>query len=270
MRKVLSLGGLWVNGEESAFSSGAFDAFAESYDDDFSETDLGRILRRRVWEVLERRSRAGEHWLELACGTGVDAAWMAGRGVRMTCGDGSAAMLRQTQTRARRLNLPIDTVQLDLAQPPAFATRFDGVLSNFGGLNTIPDLRPLAARLADCVRVGGSLVLVPMGKHCPWETAWYAAHGDFGRALRRYRQPAIARIGSAVIPIWYPSLKEIEAAFGEWFGLKSADSLGLLLPPTYLEKVTPAILRLDKIERRISRWFPAVGDHLILVFERLP
>ncbi len=254
-----------------AVNSGAFDAFAESYDADFSDTALGKILRERVWRVLREQSQAGEHWLELACGTGVDAVWMAQRGVRMTCGDGSAEMLHQTRRRARQHHLQsaIDTVQFDLAQPPHFSMQFDGVLSNFGGLNTIENLRPLVEMLSGCIRPNGTLVLVPMGKHCPWEVAWYAAHGEFARAFRRYRQPAMATIGNAQIPIWYPSLREIQAVFAPTFTLAHVESLGTFLPPSYLEQVVKRFKILAKLDASCAERIPTVGDHLILVLKRM-
>lgn len=258
-----------MSSKQLAVNSGAFDAFAGSYDADFSDTLLGKILRERVWRVLREHSQAGERWLELACGTGVDAVWMAELGIRMTCGDGSAEMLHQTRQRSIRHNVQssIDTVQFDIARPPHFATQFDGVLSNFGGLNTVEDLRPLVEMLKGCIRPNGTLVLVPMGKHCPWEVAWYAAHGDFGRAFRRYNQPALATIGNAQIPIWYPSLHELTAVFAPKFTLLHAESLGSFLPPSYLEKIVKRFDSLAKLDQHSATLLPQIGDHLILVLK---
>jgi ubiquinone/menaquinone biosynthesis C-methylase UbiE len=62
--------------------SAAFDAIAEEYDATFTNSHLGRILRRRVWQILAANISEGQHILELACGTGEDAIWLARRNVR--------------------------------------------------------------------------------------------------------------------------------------------------------------------------------------------
>ena len=48
------------------------------------------MLRGRVWQTLERTFTPGQHILELACGTGEDALWLAQRGIQVTATDGSA------------------------------------------------------------------------------------------------------------------------------------------------------------------------------------
>jgi ubiquinone/menaquinone biosynthesis C-methylase UbiE len=75
----------------------AFDVFAPTYDVDFTQTRLGKMLRGRVWQVLERYFSPGDHVLELACGTGEDACWLAEWGIRVTATDGSAEMVETTR-----------------------------------------------------------------------------------------------------------------------------------------------------------------------------
>ncbi|MEM7344793.1 MAG: hypothetical protein AAF485_11165, partial [Chloroflexota bacterium] len=60
----------------------AFDAFASDYDDDFTHSPLGQLLRPRVWHLLGKAFSSGQHALELTCGTGEDAVWLARRGAR--------------------------------------------------------------------------------------------------------------------------------------------------------------------------------------------
>jgi SAM-dependent methyltransferase len=81
-------------------NSTAFDAFASAYDDDFTQSILGQLLRPRVWEKLAQHFTAGQHILELACGTGEDALWLARRGVHVTATDGSAEMVRVARAKA--------------------------------------------------------------------------------------------------------------------------------------------------------------------------
>lgn len=256
----------------------AFDRFAPTYDVEFTHSWLGQTLRQRVWAVLADQFQPGDHVLELTCGTGEDACWLARRGVRVTATDGAAEMVRLAQAKAVRAGLGERVTGRQLAlqevgQLAANGAQFDGIFSNFGGLNTIDEWRSLAESLAGCVKLGGKAILVPMGPLCPWELVWYGGHGQIGLAWRRFRQPAVARIGETTIPIWYPSTQRLQADFSPQFRHLSTQSLGLWLPPSYLDHLTH---RWPRLFAMLSRWEQATarlsggwGDHYISVFERI-
>ena len=255
----------------------AFDAFAATYDAAFTHSPLGQMLRQRVWRVLADSFLAGQSVLELACGTGEDAVWLAQRGVVVTATDGSAAMVERTAVKAQQAHVAHQVTPLQLSLqaiannqlPPA---HYDGAFSNFGGLNTLPDWRPLAAALAQRVRPGGHLVLVPMGPVCPWEMGWYGLHGQWQTAVRRLRQPATARIGDAHIPIWYPTASRLRQDFAPWFRCARVESLGLWLPPSYLghwvARWPRLFARLDWLEGKTGRFSGGWGDHFVMTLRR--
>jgi SAM-dependent methyltransferase len=256
----------------------AFDAFAADYDAAFTHSPLGQLLRRRVWRVLADYFQAGQTVLELACGTGEDAVWLAQRGVSVTATDGSAEMVKATAVKAQQNNLSdhITPHHLSLQKLPTHYalrnTQYDGAFSNFGGLNTLSGWRPLAAALARLVRPGGHLVLVPMGPVCPWEIGWYGLHGQWKTAVRRWRQPATARIGPSLIPVWYPSARRLRQDFAPWFECVHVESLGLWLPPSYLapwvERRPRLFAALNRLEDKTARLSPGWGDHYIMVLGR--
>lgn len=260
-----------------AVQPAAFDAFAADYDAQFTHTPLGRVLRARVWEVLARTFQPGQRVLELACGTGEDAVWLAQRGVRVTATDGSPAMIALTQRKAQAAGVMVTTHCLSLQDIAvgcgALVTDapFDGVLSNFGGLNTLPAWGELAQTVETLLRPGGRAVLTPMGPFCPWEMAWYGLHGDRRRALRRWGQ-ATAQVGSADIPIWYPSARALRRAWAPAFRPRETRALGFLLPPSYLGHFVARWPRLfaafNQVERRLAPLLGGWGDHYILVLER--
>ena len=101
-----------------SFDSAAFDAFAADYDATFTDSTLGRLLRPRVWEVLAQHFQPGDHILELACGTGEDAVWLAQRGLHVTATDGSVQMVAQTQAKAQAAGVKeqVNAVQMSLQQ----------------------------------------------------------------------------------------------------------------------------------------------------------
>ena len=64
---------------------------------------------------------------------------------------------------------------------------YDGALSNFGALNCIEDLRPVAANLGRIIRPGGYIVLCMMTRFCWNETLTGLSRLDTKTAFRRWR-----------------------------------------------------------------------------------
>jgi SAM-dependent methyltransferase len=270
-------------------NTSAFDAFAAAYDDDFTHSPLGQLLRPRVWDILVRHFTAGQHVLELTCGTGEDAVWLARRGVNVTATDGSAEMVKKAKAKAEeqgregageRGSVEVKQVSLQEVaqgyfggQRSAVGGRFDGVFSNFGGLNTIGAWQSLAAALAEIVKPGGKVILVPMGPVCPWEILWYLTHGQPKAAFRRFSRRAVpAKIGGSIIPIWYPSARQLRVDFSPWFRHQATESLELWLPPSYLDHLVnkwPAFFaRLNQFEKATARLSGGWGDHYIIVLKK--
>lgn len=244
---------------------------------------MGQWLRPRVWQLLGRAFQPGNHVLELACGTGEDAVWLAQRGVTVTATDGSGEMVRATAVKAQAAGLSSQITPLQISlqslQASDFLTKsdaslFDGAYSNFGGLNVLSEWRTLAQTLATLIKPGGKVVLVPMGPFCPWEILWYALHGQWRNAVRRFRSPATATIGTATIPIWYPSARRLRQEFGPWFHPVQTQSLGFWLPPSYLSHLIrrwPRLFQtLHLLDEQTAVWLKGWGDHYILILERTP
>jgi SAM-dependent methyltransferase len=255
----------------------AFDSLAPDYDARFTESALGRILRRAVWRWLDRAFAPGERILELNCGTGEDAVHLATRGVRVLATDGSSAMLNLARAKIggadldgsielRRLEIErLETLVAESAGP------LDGAFSNFGGLNCVADLPRVARSLAALLAPGARVVLCLMGPFVPWEWAWFLAHGQARKALRRLAATGVEWRG---ITVWYPSIRAMRRAFAPRFIVRRVGGLGVLLPPTSAEawaRRHPQLLeQLDRWERRIEDWpvVPWLGDHYLLALER--
>jgi SAM-dependent methyltransferase len=271
-----------------------FDTVAADYDPGFTRRRLGRWLRAAVWEWLADAFRLGDRVLELGCGTGEDAIWLARRGVQVVATDAAPRMLAVAQRKAaaagvadrivferldlstlgdRRLEISAESIS-NLRSP--ISTPYDGAFSNFGALNCLPDRRPLAEALARWVRPGGRVVLVVMGPLCPWELAWYLLHGAPRTAFRRLRPGGIeAHIGTgATVRVWYPSPRRLRAEFVPGFRHLETAGIGAFLPPSYLdhlvERWPPLFEALAHLDRRFARTFPWtwLNDHYLAVFER--
>src|SRR5688572_23347635 len=123
-----------------------FDHIAPTYDSAFTQSAIGQLQRKHVWNYLEKITPelGGLEILELNCGTGEDAMLFSEKGFNIVATDVSEEMLRVTQQKAHRYSLQnkITSHYLDLESfdETVFDKKFDLIFSNFGGLNCIhPD-----------------------------------------------------------------------------------------------------------------------------------
>lgn len=271
-----------VTSGRSTVESHPFDRVAASYDDDFTHSQLGRWLRAAVWAEIGPMFRSGDRVLELGCGTGEDAMWLAQRGVHVTATDSSQAMLDVARRKVADCGITerVQFMHLDVRDITNFQSvvstyQFDGVFSNFGALNCLADRRPLAEALSPCVRPGGYVALVVMGPLCLWEIGWYLLHGHVRAAFRRFRSGVEAHVGAGeYVRVWYPSPRRLRAEFGSYFCHRNTVGLGTVLPPSYLGHLMGRWPRLFEtlapLDRRLGRVFPGtwLNDHYLVVFEQ--
>src|SRR5215468_8727804 len=118
-------------------SAEAFNHIGARYDDEYTNTELSWWFRRRVWERLGVMFKPGDSVLELGCGTGEDALWLAKRGIYVLASDASQAMLAETKRKAKAAGLStfVETRLLDLTKATDWSLpvrTFDGAFSNYG------------------------------------------------------------------------------------------------------------------------------------------
>jgi 2-polyprenyl-3-methyl-5-hydroxy-6-metoxy-1,4-benzoquinol methylase len=137
----------------------AFDGVAADYDGAFGNNALIQKMRAQVMQTVERTFPRGARLLDLGCGTGIDAEYLAERGYAITALDASPAMVTRTQNRLQRAGLDARVVRLSIQDIATLESDgFDGAYSNFGALNCVPDLRAVSDALAAKLRPGGILV----------------------------------------------------------------------------------------------------------------
>jgi SAM-dependent methyltransferase len=271
--------------QESA-TGRAFEEQALTYDERFTNGALGRLLRARAWRRFDACFAAAERVLDIGCGTGEDAVYLARRGLHVVALDASAAMVAVARQKALaagladRIDVRRATIE-SLAAPPAsdggplsgVGPKFDGALSNFGALNCCaPGLLPAVARgLAPLLKPGSRVLLVVMGPLVPWEWLWLLSHGERRNVFRRLRADGVRWHD---INVHYPSIRTVRRAFSPAFRYRRASGLGCFVPPTYAQ---PWALRharvlgfLDRCERRLEGVAPIawLSDHYILELER--
>jgi ubiquinone/menaquinone biosynthesis C-methylase UbiE len=256
----------------------AFDRVADTYDATFTKSSIGRAQRDVVWKAMQKAFRPGDRVLELNCGTGEDAVFLARHGVSVLGCDASSRMVEVAEHRKSREALGATVLFRVLRNENidslAAVPHFDGALSNFSGLNCVADTSEVARKLAVLMKPGATALICVSTRVCLWEITWYIAHGNFQKAFRRLRGRTIARLGEIFIPVWYPTIRELRRSFAPWFRLRSVRAVGLFVPPSYVESSISSresVLRwLESMDRMLAAMpvLRGVGDHVLLEFEK--
>jgi ubiquinone/menaquinone biosynthesis C-methylase UbiE len=256
-----------------------FDQMAREYDDVFTKSMIGRAQRDVVWSMLIQIFQRGDHILELNCGTGEDALFLARNGLSVTACDASEQMIQIASGRLRK-EAPGVPVQFNLLPTERIhdlktTTMFDGAFSNFSGLNCVPDLKQTAEDLATLLPPGAPLLVCLSNRFCLWEMLWFVLHGNFRKAFRRCSGHATAKVGEFTVDVYYPTGGNLQTLFSPAFVLRSCAGVGVTIPPSYVEawiRNHPKLLSmLRTIDKTISSHpgFRVLGDHVLLHFERV-
>jgi SAM-dependent methyltransferase len=255
-----------------------WDSAAESYEEVFSGTTIGKTRREAVWGNLRRIFGPGDRVLEINCGTGLDAVFLAQQGVHLVACDLSSRMIEMARRHAES-QLVADRVEFvalateDLEDLEDL-TLFDGAFSNFSGLNCVEDLGAVRMQLASRLKPGAPLLLCMMGRVTPWEVLWFLLHGRPRLAFRRLWEETSNAGGSKDVKIHRPSVRKIRSLFGPEFRLRRWGGIGIAVPPSYMEhwaRRFPRVIEfLAAVDRRIGVMpvFRSVADCVVLEFER--
>jgi hypothetical protein len=152
--------------------------------------------------------------------------------------------------------------------------RFDGVFSNFSGLNCVADLQRTAQLLEKRVHSGAPLLVCLSTRFCMWETLHYLFKGEIRKAFRRCGGVTEAKLGGQSFLVYYPTLRSLLNSFRPMFRLRSVTGIGIAVPPSYKEawaRKNPSLFcACEAIDRVLCRWpgFRVMGDHMLLHLER--
>ena len=261
-------------------SKEAFDPIANGYDAEFTYTLTGQFQRKRVYEILEKLLAQGEltRVLELSCGTGEDALWLAQHHCQVLATDVSEGMIETARQKinAQQLGQQVECRQLSIEAIGSLHDEepYDLVFSNFGGFNclSLAAIEKLSTDMAQLLRPGGHLVLVVMPRFCWWETLYFLAKGKWKEAWRRKNTgPVSAALGNGMrIDTWYHSPKQLCNIFKDNFSIQQARPVGFFLPPSYLDQAFEKRKGLLRFLNRLENYCPESGvmgacsDHFLL------
>jgi len=256
----------------------SFDSAAANYDTSFTFSVIGKMQRHFVYQHLSSflKSAQPKTILEINCGTGEDALWLANQDYWVTATDQSEKMITVAQTKGHSENLIFKKVAIEELSDQFTTCSFDCVFSNFGGLNCLSKtvVGTFFKNASALVPKNGVLFLVIMPKNTLWETFYFLTKGNLKEAFRRFKGPAIANVDGEKVTTYYYNPKEIVTLASPYFKLKQIHPIGFFVPPSYLEpffKNKPKwISKLNQLEAKItnSRFLAQYADHYIITFEK--
>lgn len=260
-------------------ASAAFSRQAPVFDALDRSNEILLWMRGRVHQEVMRHARPGEYMLELNCGTGIDAVFFAQQGLRVLATDNAEGMLGECRRKVAAAGVEevVEVRRCSFNQLDALAAGpgFDYVFSNFGGLNCAADLPKVLDDIDMLLRPGGRFTLVIMPRICPWELA-LALRGFVRTAFRRLRPGGVvSRVEGLPFHCYYYNPGQILGALKGRFRLRSLQTLGLAVPPPYMDgfatRFPRAFRALGRFEQRIAgRWpFNRWGDHYIITMEKI-
>ncbi len=264
---------------DTSAAASAFDRIAETYDSEFTTSMIGRSQREAVWRKATTVFRSASRILELNCGTGEDALFLARQGHVVTACDASWRMIELARERksneAPRAAINFVVLRSEHLHQLPQTEQFNAVFSNFSGLNCVADLSAVSRQLLERLDSGAPLLLCLSTRFCAWEMLHYLFRGNLRKAFRRCGGFANARVGDQRIPVFYPTLHSIRRSFGRSFRLRSVTGIGIFVPPSYMEQWArrhPSLFRFLEWLDSVLAYCPGLrvlGDHMLLQLERV-
>ena len=213
-----------------------FDTYAQTYDDHFTNSLIGKAQRELVHQYLLKIKDSNAGVLEINGGTGEDALFLSQHFKCVTCTDVSEAML----SIAKHKNKENSNAFFERSSIQELTNNvkgeFDLVFSNFGGLNCLSpaELQQLEKDLN--VIAKKDLVFVIMGRKCLWECFIFWWRNDKQRRGRRVDiNGTLAELNGKKFRIHYYSAKEIRDLFEVNYNQVKCMPIGFFIPPSYLE-----------------------------------
>lgn len=252
----------------------AFNNAADKYDEQFTNTAIGRLQRNRVWDYLNGNINSTDHprVLELNCGTGEDAKWFASHGFKVVATDLSAQMID-----AARAKNPAG-VEFEVCSFAQIADRFlpssfDVVFSNFGGLNCISEneIRLLVEQVSMLLRPNGRFIAVVMSDNCIMESWYFRRKKMYEQAKRRQSANGVSTtIEGETFTTYYYNPGQFAHMTSNVFRVKAQKAVGWMIPPSYTDPYfsrKPMLLQaLTLLENTVGN-IPALAkkaDHFLI------
>ncbi len=250
----------------------AYDSIAADYD---AQVEAGAWMRRILWERYTVLFKAGQRILDLSCGTGIDSIFLAQRGLHVTAVDVSPGMVAQLRQKACRLGLSeaVEVLVRDIGaidEWPAEDAPFDGAISAFAGLSTLPDLTALGAALSARLKPSAHVLVHMLNRHDLWKTVERLRRKGWRRDDRSAcADTMLVSIGGVTLPHYlHTPMDAYRRYFAASFRLCRVYGMGVLRPPRIPHWLRgPGLATLTRLDRYAAAPYPLSGWGTFFVLE---
>lgn len=256
----------------------AFDKAAPVYDALYESLPAIRRFRSITSKLFLELFPPGARVLEINCGTGNDALFLARHGRHVVATDVSSGMIGEVERKVSQAGLTgsVIPLQRSFAELHTLATSgFDGALSNLGGLNCTDDLPSVASDLGRLLKPGSYFIASVMPPFCAWETVAYLCRLRWEDAFRRMRKGgALANLHGGKVRTFYYTPGAFKNIFSPLFDHVKTVGLAVFSPPPNFERTYAWIGKSARLLERADEalaWIPpfrAMGDHYVTVLRR--
>jgi ubiquinone/menaquinone biosynthesis C-methylase UbiE len=255
-----------------------FDNAASNYDATFTHSVIGNLQRNLVYNQLSiiLNKSNPKTLLEINCGTGEDAVWLANQNIEVTATDISEKMIAIAKSKSHLENLVFQQTDINAIDIHFKDKTFDIIFSNFGGLNCLTplELDSFIKKSLSILTPNGQLVLVVMPKNTLLEQLYFSLKFDFPNVFRRKKEFAIANVDGEKVKTYYYNPKDIVNLAKENFEFKQLNPIGFFVPPSYFEsfisKKPKLITLLNSLEQKIKNQsrLSKYADHYLIVLQK--
>lgn len=255
-----------------------FDDAAFNYDTTFTNTVVGRMQRDLVYGHLSMllKENSSKKILEINCGTGEDAIWLARQGYCITATDISSKMIEVASGKSKLANVRFLQADINKINSEFEPNSFDLIFSNFGGLNCLSrdELVSFLKNATSILTPSGKLALVIMPKNTLWEQLYFLSKMDFKNISRRKKDYALANVDGQKVKTYYYNPKDIVNLADTRFDVRMSKPIGFFVPPSYLETFfknkQKVLLFLNSLEQSFKNitWLSRYADHYLIVLQK--
>ena len=264
----------FINSNQEDSIKEGFSKIAEDYEKFNTQSILINYMRSVVRGHLSNRLSKKEEILEINCGSGLDALFLAKKGHKVVATDIAEGMLDKVKLKIKNhdLNEMLSFKKLSFQELNTFSkNEFSCVFSNFGGLNCIDSLslNQLIKDASNVLKPNGIITLVIMPKITFYE--WLRIFKGDKSAFRRLEKGGvIANVKGEKVKTYYHSAKSVKKMLKDNFTDIQIENIFTLGPsgssynfPEKHPTLFNSFIRLDKIFNN-TPFFKGFGDYYII------
>ncbi|MBS1509611.1 MAG: class I SAM-dependent methyltransferase [Bacteroidetes bacterium] len=257
----------------------AFSKQSAIFDTLYGSDSIIAYKRQRVRQHLQQYLQPGSHVLELNCGTGEDAIWLAQQGHTVHATDIAPGMLEQLQQKINTTSIQhlisTECISFTNLQQVQQQKLYNHIFSNFAGLNCTGELNKVLQSFHSLLEPGGIVTLVVLPSFCLWETL-LLVKGKTKTAFRRFfsSKGVKANVENTSFTCWYYNPSYIIKTLQPEFKVLSIEGLCTIVPPSYMEGFAEKHPRLYRfLQKREDNWkqrwpWKYIGDYYIISLQK--